>query len=200
MCLSTAYLERKGRREVIMEEVAKVGLRGDEVVLEDLFGKSIRTGARLSEVDLMEHVLVLEEPHELPEALRKAKEFHGHLGPMVTLGLRMGRVISERMGSEPFSYRITAFTGPKPPLSCLVDGLQLSTPCTVGNGGIRIEDGGELRAVAEMEGRRLEVSVKEEIRDKVAKEYDPEHEEVLPLKLWAMSDEELFDLEESVLV
>ncbi|HIE04744.1 MAG TPA: CooT family nickel-binding protein [Candidatus Latescibacteria bacterium] len=197
MCLSTAYLEREGRKEVVMEEVARVSLSGDEVVLEDLFGKSIRTGAKLSEVDLMEHILVLEEPHELPEALRRAKEFHGHLGPVVTLGLRMGRVISEKMGNEPFSYMITAFTGPKPPPSCLVDGLQLSTPCTVGNGGIRIEDGGELRAVAEMKGRRLEVSVREEIRDKIAKEYDPEREEVLPLELWAMSDEELFNLEES---
>lgn len=199
MCLSTAYLQQKGSREVMMEEVAKVMLRGEEVVLEDLFGRSVRTEARLSEVDLMEHFLVLEEP-PVPEALRRAKEFHGHLGPMVTLGLRMGRVISKKMGNEPFSYRITVFTGPKPPLSCLVDGLQLSTPCTVGNGGIRIEEGGEPRAVAEMEGRRFEISVKEDIRHRIAEEYDLEHEEVLSLELWSMSDEELFDMEESVLV
>ena len=197
MCLSMAYVEREGKREVIMEEVAKVRLEGEEVVLEDLFGGEHRTKARLLEMDLMGHVLLLKEVREeLPEPLKRARAFHGHLGPMVTLGLRMGEAISSRMGNKPFTYIITAFTGPKPPLSCLVDGLQLSTPCTVGNGGIRIEVGGELRAVAQGEGKRVEVKVRDEIRNRIDREYDPAHEEVLPLEFWAMPEEALFEIEE----
>ncbi|HID96106.1 MAG TPA: CooT family nickel-binding protein [Candidatus Latescibacteria bacterium] len=183
--------------EVLMEEVAKVRLEGEEVVLEDLFGGKRRTDARLLEVDLMGHTLWLKEAQEgLPEPLSRVRAFHGHLGPMVTLGLRMGEAISGRMGDRPFAYTITVFTGPKPPLSCLVDGLQLSTPCTVGNGGIRIEEGGELRAVAEGKGRRVKVRVRDEIRARIDREFDPAHEEVLPLEFWAMPEEVLFEVKE----
>ncbi|MCK4416821.1 MAG: formylmethanofuran dehydrogenase subunit E family protein, partial [Candidatus Latescibacteria bacterium] len=68
---------------------------------------------------------------ELPPELERAKQFHSHLGPYVTVGLRMGQAIIQRLGEIPFSLKIKAFTGSAPPVSCIVDGLQLSTPATV---------------------------------------------------------------------
>jgi formylmethanofuran dehydrogenase subunit E len=133
---------------------------------------------------------------ELPEPLQRAKAFHGHLGPNVTLGLRMGRLIVDRFGGEPFSFRITSFTGWTPPVSCIIDGLQLSTPCTVGNGYLRIVEEGVLRAIARKEGREIDIRVRPEIAERVKTEFDRNHEEVLPLALWTMNDRELFEVEE----
>ena len=104
-----------------------------------------------------------EEPlGKLPECFKEAKAFHGHLGPNVTLGLRMGQIFAGRLGDTPFSFKITAFAGKIPPLSCLIDGLQLSTPCTVGNGYLQIVEGGVLRAVARKEGKEVDLRVRPE--------------------------------------
>jgi len=140
-----------------------------------------------------------ESPVELPEALKAAKAFHGHLGPNVTIGLRMGRIIVGRLGDTPFSYHIRCFTGKTPPISCVMDGLQLSTPCTVGNGGIEIMECGEARVVAlDKTGRTVEVRLRSEISERIEKEYDPKHEETLPLALWEMSEESLFEVREDM--
>ena len=140
-----------------------------------------------------------ESPAELPEALEAAKSFHGHLGPMVALGLRMGRIIVGRLGDTPFSYHIRCFTGKTPPISCVLDGLQLSTPCTVGNGGIGIVEDGEVRATAsDKAGRAVEVRLRSEISERIEAEYDPNHEEALPLALWEMSEEALFEVMENM--
>ena len=74
----------------------------------------------------------------LPDELKKAKDFHSHLGPYLVVGLKMGRSVVHRLGDEPFSMTIEVFTGQHPPMSCVVDGLQLATPCTVGNGWLKI--------------------------------------------------------------
>ncbi len=138
-------------------------------------------------------------PAELPEELSAAKAFHGHLGPMVAIGLRMGRVVVERLGDQPFSFHIRCFTGKTPPISCVMDGLQLSTPCTVGNGGIEIVEDGEVRATAlDKAGRTVEVRLRMEISELIKAEHDPNHEEVLPLALWEMSEEALFEVTENM--
>lgn len=135
----------------------------------------------------------------LSEALGAAKTFHGHLGPMVAIGLRMGRIIVGRLGDTPFSYQIRCFTGKTPPISCVLDGLQLSTPCTVGNGGIEIVEDGEVRAMAsDKAGRTVEVRLRSEISERIKAEYDPNHEEALPLALWEMSEEALFEVVENM--
>jgi len=38
--------------------------------------------------------------------------------------------------------------------------------------------------------------VRPEIVERIKAEFDQEHEEVLPLALWGMEDEELFEVEE----
>jgi formylmethanofuran dehydrogenase subunit E len=136
---------------------------------------------------------------KLPEALKTAKAFHGHLGPMVAIGLRMGQIIVERWGDTPFSFHIRCFTGKTPPISCVIDGLQLSTPCTIGNGGIEIVEDGEVRATAlDKAGRTIEVRLRSEISELIKAEHDPNHEEALPLALWKLSEEALFEVMENM--
>lgn len=197
MCQSNVYIERNGREELLMEEVFRMWPEHGEIVLEGILGEQRRVQAAFKWIDLEGHKVMLEarDTDELPEALARAKAFHGHLGPNVTLGLRMGRIIVDSFGAGPFTYTVTAYTGKTPPISCLIDGLQLATPCSVGSGKLQIEEGGEARVVAEKDGRRLEIRVRQEILDRMKAEYDPKHEEVLPLEFWGMSDEALFEIE-----
>jgi len=130
----------------------------------------------------------------LPAQLERAKAFHSHLGPYLVVGLKMGQIITRRLGQEPFSITITSFTGMKPPLSCVVDGLQLVTPCTVGNGGIVIREGGQVRVVAARGPRELEISLKPAIHEKIRAIEDTDRLEEIALQLWKLEEWELVDL------
>ena len=199
MCLSNVYVDRGEEQELLAEDVALIRWEDGEIVMEDLFGEQHRATAVIQEIDLVRHKVLLQEDTsgELPEPLKRAKAFHGHIGPNVALGLRMRRIIVGRLGATPFSFKITAFTGRTPPISCIIDGLQLSTPCTVGNGGIKIAEGDEARVVASDEaGRTVEVRLRPEVSERIKAEYDPSHEEVLPLELWETSEEALFEVME----
>lgn len=61
MCQSSVYAISGDREELILEEVASVEVEeGDKVVLRPLFGEPLSLHARLKEVDLMKHRIVLE--------------------------------------------------------------------------------------------------------------------------------------------
>lgn len=130
---------------------------------------------------------------ELPPELEKAKQFHSHLGPYVTVGLRMGQAITQKLGEIPFSFKIKAFTGNAPPVSCIVDGLQLSTPATVGNGGIQIMEAMEPCAVALNNTEQLEVKLRPEVLESI-RNCESEAQEKLALQLWTMPEERLFQI------
>jgi formylmethanofuran dehydrogenase subunit E/predicted RNA-binding protein len=195
MCESNVYIERNGREELLMEDVARLWPEAGEMVLEGILGEQRRVHAGLKWIDLEGHRVLLEPGG--PRELAQAKAFHGHLGPNLVLGLRMGQIIVDRFGAEPFTYTVTAYTGRTPPISCIIDGLQLATPCSVGSGTVQIAEGGEARVVAEREGNCLEIRVHQGILDRIEAEYDPKHEEALPLEFWGMPDEELFEVEEA---
>jgi len=130
---------------------------------------------------------------ELPPELERAKQFHGHLGPYLTVGLKMGEAITRRFGHTPFSFKIEAFTGSTPPVSCIVDGLQLSTPGTVGNGGIKIMGATVPCAVAFKQGEQLEVRLRPEVLEGI-RNCEDKAQETLALRLWKMPEQQLFQI------
>ncbi|MEW5807195.1 MAG: nucleoside hydrolase [Acidobacteriota bacterium] len=69
------------------------------------------------------------------------KRFHGHLGPYVVLGYRMGQLALELTGSDGH-FNITADVHSilKPPQSCLIDGVQLGSGCTLGKRNIEVHE------------------------------------------------------------
>ncbi len=133
---------------------------------------------------------------EIPSELKAAKEFHSHLGPYLVVGLKMGEALTGNFGNSPFSFSLTSYTGSKPPISCIIDGLQLSTPCTVGNGGILIRPQGRAKVEGRMDKRRFLLSLREEIAREIKTNCTSENEEEWALRIWKMSPEELFDYEE----
>ncbi len=60
MCLSKAYVDKNGNRELLMEEVASLEIEGGKVLLKTLFGEQREIGANIKEINFLTHILVLE--------------------------------------------------------------------------------------------------------------------------------------------
>lgn len=131
---------------------------------------------------------------KIPSELREAARFHTHLGPYLVIGLRMGRAVVREFGDEPFSYRITAHTGRVPPYSCAVDGMQLATPCTTGNGCIEVSDRSLMALEATKGETTLRIALRREVFDDIETGCSEDDQEEYSLRLWAMPDDELFDI------
>lgn len=74
--------------------------------------------------------------------------FHGHLGPWVTAGLRMGRYALKRLQATPhYGMEADVWCREAPPDSCLLDGIQVATGCTMGKRNLRHHVDEETRAL-----------------------------------------------------
>ena len=60
MCQSTVYLIDGDREELIQEDVALVEIDGNRVEMKTLFGEPLSLAARIVEIDLMKHRIILE--------------------------------------------------------------------------------------------------------------------------------------------
>lgn len=74
-----------------------------------------------------------------PAWLVQVVQYHGHLGPMVVAGARLGAVGRRAAGAKGYFDLEVAVEGPlgKPPQSCLLDGVQVSTGATLGKRSLR---------------------------------------------------------------
>jgi len=136
-------------------------------------------------------------PVDVAMAAQRAIDFHGHLGPYVALGLRMGLLARRRMTfGDHFAASVQAFTGGKPPRSCLVDGLQVATGATLGKGTIEVAplDEGPVRARVTTDEGTLEIRLSETAQRlcaEVTSRHDAEHAGEHALE---MADEALFEV------
>jgi len=80
---------------------------------------------------------------ELTSLIKKAADFHGHLGPFLVIGVRMGtltkKILNVNAGKNN-KLRITARLPLLTPFSCIIDGIQATTQCTIGNQKLKIEN------------------------------------------------------------
>jgi formylmethanofuran dehydrogenase subunit E len=79
---------------------------------------------------------------ELDSIVREAVAFHGHLGPFLVIGVRMGLIGLRELttsGSD-FDLHAVVILKSTPPFSCAIDGIQVTTHCTVGNGKLKLQD------------------------------------------------------------
>lgn len=94
-------------------------------------------------------------------------EIHGHLGVYSTLGAKMGvRALEEfeAMGLDTSHISALSYAGSVPPLSCLNDGVQVSTGATVGHGALALADSAELcpKVVFSCGGKSLTLTLRPE--------------------------------------
>jgi pyrimidine-specific ribonucleoside hydrolase len=137
-------------------------------------------------------------------------EFHEHLGIYSILGAKMGLRAREYFNVGIDELDIHSFAGSTPPLSCMNDGLQVSTGATLGHGTIKVTGNTPFpRATFRFKDRQVTLTVKEEFRTRIRDEVKHgvetygldsdaywEYIRSLALNYWlAYSRFEIFDLE-----
>lgn len=196
--------------EKVSEGVISARADGGRVVLTDTLRTSEEVqNCLIREVDVTSQRLVLstlQRPSRrlalrgLSEILGRAAEFHGHLGPFLAIGVRMGLFAKRILKSNGFGdLRVVVNTGDHPPLSCVVDGIQVATGCTLGKGNVAVRNLGEVSAVFRAKRRAIRVKMKTEVFQNLEKELlngDPEKMEKTAREVSSIPDLKLFDMEE----
>ncbi|MGB8952763.1 MAG: nucleoside hydrolase [Candidatus Aminicenantales bacterium] len=92
-------------------------------------------------------------------------ELHGHLGIYAIIGVKMGLRAREYFNGGIDDMAVLSLAGRKPPVSCLNDGLQVSTGGTLGHGLITVsqEPRSKPEAVFAYNNHAIRISLKPEI-------------------------------------
>jgi formylmethanofuran dehydrogenase subunit E len=131
----------------------------------------------------------------LNETLKQIEQFHGHIGPYAVIGYRMGIIANEKLGSDPFSKKAIIYTGTTPPLSCVVDGIQISSGCTLGKGNLNVKSDGIPKAIfSKNDGSHLEIILKKAIQNEINSNVTKDNIISYSEKMFNKSDEELFEI------
>lgn len=129
------------------------------------------------------------------ETLKQIEQFHGHLGPYAVIGYRMGLIANKMVSSDPFSKKAVVWTGTNPPLSCIVDGIQISSGCTYGKGNIITKDKNTAKAEFSTDaGKKIIITLKNSIRKEIDTRVTEENMISYSEKMFEKSDEELFEI------
>jgi formylmethanofuran dehydrogenase subunit E len=105
--------------------------------------------------------------------LDRAEEFHGHLGPFLVLGVRMSIIAARELGTKVDNKELcaTAMVRDSPPFSCVIDGIQVTTKCTIGNKKLRLKNSSEIATKFELpSGEEVTVAVNSTVLNKLKKE------------------------------
>lgn len=97
-------------------------------------------------------------------SLEEAGEFHGHLGPFLTLGYLAG-ALAVRVLEPANEHELKAEVRIplRRPYSCIIDGVQCSSRCTLGKGNIEVEDSEEYALIFRKGDKGLRLDIRREI-------------------------------------
>ncbi len=123
----------------------------------------------------------------------RAAAFHGHLGPFLVLGLKMGFLAQTILKGDPFTMKAEVHTRKTPPFSCVIDGIQFSSGCTLGKGNISVVEDDIIFGVFSKNSTVIQIHIKQEILEsllKVPRDDLESYARALSIK----KDEKLFDV------
>jgi formylmethanofuran dehydrogenase subunit E len=139
---------------------------------------------------------------KIARVMKEAADFHGHLGPFLVIGVRMSLIALRelRLRKNAHRLRVTATLKNCTPFSCVLDGIQVTTGCTMGNRKLRFTEDSSLIAArfALQEGsKEVSVSVNpatfQELKDRLLAEgLPPEDVRELAHSIGSMPEGELF--------
>jgi len=131
------------------------------------------------------------EPRDLMRA------FHGHLGPYVVLGYRMGVEALEALGSEGhFDLTAQVHSPWTPPASCLIDGVQIGSGCTLGKGNIDVveAEGPAVAVFTAADGRTVTVRLRDDVPQRIRTRVEHSGVEAAAEEFLGVAAESLFDV------
>jgi len=101
-----------------------------------------------------------------------ANELHRHLGVFAIVGVKMGTRAREYFNTGVDEFMVTSSAGSVPPLSCMNDGLQVSTGATPGHGLLTVKSDPPSLPAAEFTymNRKIRLTLKPEIASVISNE------------------------------
>jgi len=132
--------------------------------------------------------------------MQVAMNLHGHFGPFLALAVRMGLAAMEELGVKRSDMRLHANVMLEyiVPMSCVLDGIQTSTGCTVGNTRLTWKESKEIGTIFQLgfNQKRVEVWVRpslvKELKKRLAKQPTDEEIRHIGWDIAFRSDKELF--------
>ena len=125
-----------------------------------------------------------------------AKSYHGHLGPFLVIGIKMGnRAIRELKPESCFQLHANVHCPENPPPSCVIDGIQLSSGCTMGKRNIaHSPTSGEVKVVFTNKntGQSVEIELKDEFQQRATEVLKSAGEEEASMLCWNSADDDMF--------
>ena len=98
----------------------------------------------------------------------RAIEFHGHDGPYMVIGLRMGLAALEMLDCKGwFDIECEVRLNWRPPDSCVIDGIQSSTGCTMGKKNISVVEQPGVMACFRSGDKELSLALRSEVISKI---------------------------------
>jgi len=101
-----------------------------------------------------------------------ANELHRHLGVFAIIGVKMGIRAREYFNTGVDEFMVTSSAGSIPPMSCMNDGLQVSTGATPGHGLLTVKNESPALPSAEFiyMNRKIRLTLKPEIASLISNE------------------------------
>ncbi|MFA5557987.1 MAG: formylmethanofuran dehydrogenase subunit E family protein [Methanofastidiosum sp.] len=131
-----------------------------------------------------------------PEDLSKRlSEFHGHLGPYLVLGAKIGIYAKKTLSSSPFEISAEITMPLKPPLSCTIDGIQFTSGATTGKANLKVSDGSPIKIVFYKGTEGIAIIPKEEVLDKIRHQVGHDDLEMLAKEIMGKGYTELFEVQ-----
>jgi formylmethanofuran dehydrogenase subunit E len=112
---------------------------------------------------------------ELDSTMSEAVRLHGHLGPFLVIGARMGNIAKNLLKGHAKGSVMLNATIRVPfvvPFSCAIDGVQVTTHCTVGNQRLSLKkSNGGIRGsfTAQGSGKSVDVHVRKDVIEHLKK-------------------------------
>ncbi|MCL5949741.1 MAG: formylmethanofuran dehydrogenase subunit E family protein [Candidatus Bathyarchaeota archaeon] len=104
----------------------------------------------------------MSKPTKHAATIEFARKLHGHVGPYLVIGLKMGIAAKKALkvsNAECTLLKAQVAVPLHPPFSCLLDGIQVATTCTVGNQRLQIENAENIKATFTMQKQEKTVKI-----------------------------------------
>ncbi len=130
--------------------------------------------------------------NDIDNMVERGVKLHGHAGPYLNLGIKMGLMALDKLDVNGYFDLFTEVElNYRTPVSCLVDGLQISTGCTMGKGNIKVKNNPNIISGFFKSGSKsLLITLKPEITELI--DFKKESCEDLGQQILNMPDTKLF--------
>ena len=156
-----------------LREKALIMLRGETIARNQVI-KALPTDSSFYFPDVQRDVAEIIDKYGMDEWTSGviANELHRHLGVFAIIGVKMGIRAREYFCTGVDEFRATTFSGSVPPLSCMNDGVQVSTGATPGHGLLTVSSDTLTSPAAEFSylNHKIRLTLKPEIAAKIMSE------------------------------